>query len=106
MWSGYPHRLSTGSGGFSSRKKSHASFEQPVEEQRLVKLGRLRSAASKDSIPNSHASKPGPQLDDAAKAEAGVLRTTHLSTPQTYVTGNSEENRKRQHPWIEESQGV
>ncbi|KAI0097293.1 hypothetical protein GGR51DRAFT_541289 [Nemania sp. FL0031] len=69
------------SGRFSSRKKSHTSFEQPVEEQRLVKLGRLRTRASKDSFPNGHANKPStPRLDDVADAEPGVLHATHSGT--------------------------
>ncbi|KAI1173476.1 hypothetical protein F4777DRAFT_449930 [Nemania sp. FL0916] len=50
-----------GSGHFSSRKKSHASFEQPIEEQGLVmKLGRLKSRESKDSLAISHPSKHHP----------------------------------------------
>ncbi|KAI0539681.1 hypothetical protein GGR58DRAFT_463759 [Xylaria digitata] len=56
----------SGSGGgessrfSSSRKKPHTSFEQPIEEQSLVKLGRLRSPSSKGSLPNSHVNDSTP----------------------------------------------
>ncbi|KAI3326186.1 hypothetical protein HD806DRAFT_532838 [Xylariaceae sp. AK1471] len=113
-------RRSGGSGGsgrrsdgdsdrfFSSRKKSHTSFEQPSEEQRLVvKLGKLRSPRSRDSFPNGHADKPGaPQGDHTIKIEAGILRTTHFTTTQSFVADNRNEGCNRQHPWIEESQAV
>ncbi|KAI1428153.1 hypothetical protein F5Y12DRAFT_733882 [Xylaria sp. FL1777] len=102
-------RSNTGSGSsskesgrfLSNRKKSHASFEQPVDEQRLVvKLGKLRSPGSEDSFPSSHA----PQPDLTAKVEAGILRTTQLTTTQSFVADNRNESFRYQHPWIEEAQ--
>ncbi|KAJ8122055.1 hypothetical protein ONZ43_g1652 [Nemania bipapillata] len=97
----------TGSGRFSGRKKSHTSLEQPVEEQGLVDFGRLKSPESKDSLPNGHVNIANPShVDDAMNAEGGVLPATHLTAAQSFVTDNRDENRKRQHPWIEQSQGV
>jgi hypothetical protein len=98
-----------GSGPFlSNRKKSHPSFEQPIEEQRLVaKLGKLRSARSKDSFPNGHADKlPSSHRGHAAETESGILRTTHLTAAHSFVSDHRNESCNRQHPWIEDSPGI
>ncbi|KAI0818348.1 hypothetical protein GGR55DRAFT_71664 [Xylaria sp. FL0064] len=109
-------RSHTGSGSgsgesgrfLSSRKKSHAGSEQPIDEQRLVvKLGNLRSPVSEDSFPGRHAHQSGNlQADLAAETEAGILRTTQLTTTESFVPDNRNESRRQQHPWIGERRGA
>ncbi|KAI0428955.1 hypothetical protein F5Y09DRAFT_357311 [Xylaria sp. FL1042] len=90
----------------SSRKKSTASSERPIDEQRLVvKLGKLRSLVSEDSFPSLHVHKSGNlQPDLAGETEAGILRTTHLTATESFVADNRTESCRQQHPWIEGQQ--
>ncbi|CAJ2501470.1 Uu.00g043230.m01.CDS01 [Anthostomella pinea] len=88
---------SRGSGGstrfITSRKKSKTSFEQPIEEQGLVKLARLKSAKSRDSVGVK------PQHGRDADAEAAITRTTHFKASQVFVKDNRTEGFDKQHPW-------
>ncbi|KAI8633209.1 hypothetical protein F5Y19DRAFT_471475 [Xylariaceae sp. FL1651] len=106
IWS---RRSGRGSGrSHSTRKKSESSFDKPIEERRLVvQLGKLRSPKSKDSFPTGHGGLPQqkPQNGAFANSEAGILRTTHLTATQSFVTDDNRNGScHRQHPWVEESQ--